>query len=121
MIREEVEWEDEKAAANVQRHGVAFDQAVRALGDPFAVEWIDDREDYGEERSASTCSECAETSCCTSPILSGAHGFGSFRRDARSGMSKTTTIVRMRADGALVEVQSDGTVTPLYEAAARPM
>jgi uncharacterized DUF497 family protein len=22
----------------------------RSLGDPFAVEWIDDRQDYGEER-----------------------------------------------------------------------
>ena len=27
-----------------------FDQAVRAFRDPFAVETIDDREDYGEER-----------------------------------------------------------------------
>jgi uncharacterized protein len=31
-------------------HGVTFDQAARAIGDPFAIEWIDDREAYGEER-----------------------------------------------------------------------
>jgi uncharacterized protein len=31
-------------------HGVAFPQAVKAFRDPFGVEWIDEREDYGEER-----------------------------------------------------------------------
>jgi uncharacterized DUF497 family protein len=29
---------------------VSLQQGARALRDPFAVEWIDDREDYGEER-----------------------------------------------------------------------
>ena len=47
------EWDDEKAAANWRRHGVAFPQAVLAFRDPFALEWIDDREDTA--RSASTC------------------------------------------------------------------
>ena len=44
------EWDDEKAALNWRRHGVAFSLAVLAFRDPFALEWIDDREDYGEER-----------------------------------------------------------------------
>ena len=44
------EWDDEKAALNWRRHGVAFSRAVLAFRDPFALEWIDDREDYGEER-----------------------------------------------------------------------
>jgi uncharacterized DUF497 family protein len=44
------EWEDAKAAANWQRHGVMFQHAVRAISDPFAIEWFDDREDYGEAR-----------------------------------------------------------------------
>ena len=39
-----------KAAANWRDHGVAFAYAVKAFRDPFAVEWIDDRENYGEER-----------------------------------------------------------------------
>ena len=39
-----------KAAANWRNHGVAFAQAARACLDPFAVELIDDRENYGEER-----------------------------------------------------------------------
>ena len=46
------EWNDEKAASNIRDHdGVTFEQAAAAFGDKFAVEWIDEREDYGEERS----------------------------------------------------------------------
>jgi len=44
------EWDDTKAATNWRDHGVAFHQAVKVFRDSFAVEWIDDREDYGEER-----------------------------------------------------------------------
>jgi len=50
MTGDTFEWDDDKAATNLQRHGVAFDQAVRAIKDPFAIEGFDDREDYGEER-----------------------------------------------------------------------
>jgi uncharacterized DUF497 family protein len=32
------------------KHGVSFTRAAGAFRDPFAVDWIDDREDYGEER-----------------------------------------------------------------------
>ena len=41
---------DEKAASNWRDHGVTFDQAAKAVGDPFAIEAIDERKDYGEER-----------------------------------------------------------------------
>jgi uncharacterized DUF497 family protein len=44
------EWHDPKAAANLQAHGVSFELATGVFSDPFAVEWIDDREDYGEQR-----------------------------------------------------------------------
>ena len=44
------EWDDTKAAMNWRNHGVAFAHAVKAFRDLFAVEWIDDREDYDEER-----------------------------------------------------------------------
>ena len=44
------EWEDAKAAENVRNHGLSFAQATQAFRDTFAVEWIDLREDYGEER-----------------------------------------------------------------------
>ncbi len=46
----EFEWNDAKAAANFRKHGVAFEQAVFAFLDPFAIEWLDDRAVYGEER-----------------------------------------------------------------------
>jgi uncharacterized DUF497 family protein len=45
------EWDDNKAAANLSAHGVGFEAAAAAFRDPFAVEWIDTRESYGEERS----------------------------------------------------------------------
>lgn len=44
------EWDPAKAASNVARHGVAFDQARGSFTDPFAIELVDGREDYGEER-----------------------------------------------------------------------
>ena len=50
MISLEFEWDDAKAAENLRRHGVSFAQAALAFRDPFAVEWIDLREVYGEER-----------------------------------------------------------------------
>lgn len=46
----EFEWDIDKEAANVQKHAVSFTQAAAAFMDPFAVDWIDEREDYGEER-----------------------------------------------------------------------
>jgi uncharacterized DUF497 family protein len=50
MNADEFEWEDAKAAANLAKHGVSFEQARDAFGDPFAIDFVDDREDYGELR-----------------------------------------------------------------------
>lgn len=50
MQDDEFSWREEKAAANLQKHGVSFDRAMRAVRDPFAIEAIDERENYGEER-----------------------------------------------------------------------
>ena len=44
------EWDDAKAEINWRDHGVAFHEAVRAFRDHFAVETIDGRENYEEER-----------------------------------------------------------------------
>jgi uncharacterized DUF497 family protein len=44
------EWHDAKAEANFLDHGVSFDLATEVFKDPFAIERLDDREDYGEER-----------------------------------------------------------------------
>jgi len=44
------EWDAAKAKANQAKHGVSFEQAKAAFGDPFGLELVDDRFDYGEER-----------------------------------------------------------------------
>lgn len=44
------EWDARKAKANLAKHGVSFEEAREAFRDPFALELLDDRFDYGEER-----------------------------------------------------------------------
>ena len=46
----EFEWHKTKAEANFRAHGVSFDLAKTVFRDPFAIERLDDREDYGEAR-----------------------------------------------------------------------
>jgi uncharacterized DUF497 family protein len=50
MNADEFEWDDAKAAANLAKHGVSFEQARDAFDDPFAIDFVDDREEYGELR-----------------------------------------------------------------------
>lgn len=46
----EFEWSESKAALNVRKHGVAFEDAAYVFLDPQRLEAVDDRADYGEER-----------------------------------------------------------------------
>jgi uncharacterized protein len=46
----DLEWDDAKAAGNLRKHGVSFEQATYAFVDPFAIEWLDERVAYGEKR-----------------------------------------------------------------------
>jgi uncharacterized protein len=50
MINSRFEWDTKKAAVNRRANGVTFDQGAKAVSDAFAVEWIDDRMAYDEER-----------------------------------------------------------------------
>ena len=43
----EFEWDNAKASGNYAKHAVSFEAAKRAFNDPFAIEWLDDRFDYG--------------------------------------------------------------------------
>ena len=52
MSDDEFQWDDGKAAANYADHGVTFEAAREAFKDPFALDWLDDREPYGEDRYA---------------------------------------------------------------------
>lgn len=44
------QWDDGKAALNMARHGVTFAAARAVFTDAFALEWRDERVDYGEDR-----------------------------------------------------------------------
>jgi uncharacterized DUF497 family protein len=44
------EWDEEKAAYNQREHGVSFAFATKSFRDQRALEKIDDRQDYEEER-----------------------------------------------------------------------
>ncbi len=46
------QWDDAKAASNIADHGVTFEAAREAFADPFALDWLDESEDYGEDRYA---------------------------------------------------------------------
>jgi hypothetical protein len=50
MRDDEFEWDDSKAVANLAEHGVSFVMARDVFDDPFSIVWVDDREDYGEDR-----------------------------------------------------------------------
>ncbi len=47
---ERFEWDEQKAASNLLKHGVSVDEAVQAFDDPDALEVLDTRAEYGEER-----------------------------------------------------------------------
>jgi uncharacterized DUF497 family protein len=44
------EWDDAKAAENLRAHRVSFEEATLAISDPFAIESLDLRASYGEDR-----------------------------------------------------------------------
>ena len=43
------EWDPNKAAGNISKHGVTFEEATTAFGDPLSLTIFDD-DAYGEER-----------------------------------------------------------------------
>ena len=48
------EWDNRKAAANERKHAVTFDMARDVFMDPFAIDEVDERADYGEQRFVTT-------------------------------------------------------------------
>ena len=49
-----IEWESEKASANVAQHGVSFDEASTVFGDPLATTVPDPDHSVGEQRFLTT-------------------------------------------------------------------
>ena len=46
----EFEWDSDKAAENLRKHGVSFEEAVSAFGDPLSILLPDPAHSAGEER-----------------------------------------------------------------------
>ena len=44
------EWDEEKAAANLEKHGVSFEEARTVFGDPLYVDFYDPDHSYDEHR-----------------------------------------------------------------------
>ncbi len=44
------EWDDKKAAANLRKHGVSFEEAASAFGDPLSLTIPDPEHSEAEER-----------------------------------------------------------------------
>lgn len=51
-MSEAFEWDEVKAGENYVKHGVSFETATEIFKDPFAIERLDDREDYGRTVSS---------------------------------------------------------------------
>jgi hypothetical protein len=45
-----IEWDPKKAKSNLRKHGVSFDEAATALGDPMAATGADPDHSITEER-----------------------------------------------------------------------
>ncbi len=43
------DWDTAKSQANLEEHGISFDEA-RHIFDGPVLTWVDDRQDYGEKR-----------------------------------------------------------------------
>jgi uncharacterized DUF497 family protein len=50
MQRDEFEWDDAKAEANLRKHKISFRAASRVFDDPLVLIEQDLAEDYGEDR-----------------------------------------------------------------------
>jgi uncharacterized DUF497 family protein len=48
VISYQFEWDDEKAEANYQKHGVAFMTATKAFDDAYGIDEVDDSMKYDE-------------------------------------------------------------------------
>lgn len=93
MNDDHFEWDDAKAALNYASHGVTFETAKRVFRDPFAIERLDDREDYGEDRYNiigwwTAAFSVSLTRCATAPFASFPHAEQSQMKDAAT--TKTT-------------------------------
>ncbi len=51
-MSDKFEWDEDKNASNLQKHGISFEEACEIFDNPVLTQ-IDDRRDYGEVREIS--------------------------------------------------------------------
>ncbi len=92
MNNDDFEWDPQKVATNHADHGISFEVARYVFDDPAAIEALDDREDYGEDRfnitgMAVRCTHLAIGLPYTSPR------WGEFPSASRTLIDETTAPV----------------------------
>lgn len=55
IVDGDYEWDEDKAAENIIKHGVSFPEAIVALADPHHLARRDDKHDSEEERLLTVC------------------------------------------------------------------
>ena len=88
------EWDDAKAKSNFNAHGVSFELAKTVFEDAFAIDRLDDRENYGEERFV-IIGMAEGRILLFVAYTSAASVFVLFRRGGLPSMSKTTISSKM--------------------------
>jgi len=61
------DWNKAKAKDNYAKHGIRFELAKQVFKDPFAIEFLDDRQNYGEERFVILTEMCSAFPSISSP------------------------------------------------------
>ena len=90
---ETFEWDEAKAAANYAKHGVSFETSTKSFKDASAIERLDDRGDYGEDRYILTGTAESVVLVVVTPREAVISGLS--RRAARPSMSQKTTSSKM--------------------------
>jgi len=54
MVDDDFEWDEAKAAANIRKHKISFQEACRVFDDLFVLIEQDLNEDFGEDRYIAT-------------------------------------------------------------------
>ncbi len=120
----EFEWHDAKAEANLNAHGVSFELARTVFRDPMAIEFLDDREDYGEDRFLLIGMAEGEVLLFVAYTERGT-GFESSQPGGRCNMSKTLTSAKtprpMTTEAIEKAAREDREAEPLTESDLKRM
>lgn len=70
------EWDEDKAAADLSKHGIRFEEAKTAFNDPLYVDFYDPDHSYGEHRYILIGGNHIKNVCCLFRIWNITMSFG---------------------------------------------